>query len=766
MRWSIIRLIFFRELRDQLRDRRTIFMIAVLPILIYPILGTAMLQFAAMADKPSVVGVSGSSYLPQVLPTSAGVGPLPAAAWFTFTPSPLATPASACERALSAMILSEVARRRQGYPPLLIAGRFPMAYFDSALEARNLEVAFVDSAASTALEDKQVDAILAVPPDFEVRIESDGRPMLDISYREDERARLAARRLSGVLSKWKHQLREVRMLRHGLPPHFDDVFEVRDLGKPKNADDAAAEGMLDLLMRIFPFMLVMWSLAGALYPAVDLCAGEKERGTMETLLISPASRQEIVWGKFLTIWLFSAATALLNLASMGITASSFSGFLGHDMLRPAAIFWCVLLALPLSAFFSALCLAVGAYARSSKEGQYYLMPLFVITMPLIFLTLAPGVELNPFYSLVPVTGVALLMQRLMTVSLDQVPWLYFVPVLAPIVLYSGLALHWAIEQFKREEVLFREAERLEIRLWLRRLLREKEPLPSAGQAFFCFALILMLRWLALSWSSQTSLLESAAIAYLAFVAAPPLLMALLLTTRPRQGLGLGLPSPRALLAAAVLAVLLLPPLAKLTLTILRQFPVITELLSQRQPLVKELGTLGAEEETAWWQPLLVFGLLPAVLEELAFRGFILTGLRRRLPLWSAIVLSSFLFALYHMNVFQVIPAFILGIVLGLLAAWSNSVLPGMLFHLLYNGVLLGVALLPRFGYSDENVPLQVLFHPAMTAIFTLLALGFLLLLGRRIAAPAAHGKQGHSQAPPPVASREPAATFTNLPSSN
>src|SRR6266404_6367102 len=216
---------------------------------------------------------------------------------------------------------------------------------------------------------------------------------------------------------------------------------------------------------------------------------------METLLISPVSREELVLGKFLTIWLLSAATALLNLASMGITSAEFNGVLPHDVLRPAAIFWCVLLVLPLSAFFSAISLAVGAYARSSKEGQYYLMPLFLVTMPLVFLTLAPGVELNPFYSLVPVTGVALLMQRLMTVSLDQVPWLYFVPVLAPIVLYSGLALHWAIEQFKREEVLFREAERLEIGLWLRRLFREKEALPSTGQALFCFALIIALRWM-------------------------------------------------------------------------------------------------------------------------------------------------------------------------------------------------------------------------------------------------------------------------------
>src|SRR5207302_1313920 len=216
---------------------------------------------------------------------------------------------------------------------------------------------------------------------------------------------------------------------------------------------------------------------------------------METLLISPASRQEIVWGKFLTIWLFSAATALLNLTSMGMTASHFSGIMTRDVLRPAAILWCIMLALPLSAFFSALCLAVGAYARSSKEGQYYLMPLFLLTMPLIFLTLSPGVELNPFYSLVPVTGVALLMQRLMTVSLDKVPWLYFIPVLAPMALYSWMALRWAIEQFKREDVLFREAERLEIKLWLRRLFREKEALPSTGQALFCFALIVALRWI-------------------------------------------------------------------------------------------------------------------------------------------------------------------------------------------------------------------------------------------------------------------------------
>src|SRR5207237_5142812 len=107
----------------------------------------------------------------------------------------------------------------------------------------------------------------------------------------------------------------------------------------------------------------------------------------------------------------------------------FTSIVPGATFSPWALFWGVLLLLPLSAFFSAICLAVGAYARSSTEGQYYLMPLFMVTMPLIFLTLAPGVELNPFYSMVPVTGVALLMQRLMTsAALDTVPWFYFASV--------------------------------------------------------------------------------------------------------------------------------------------------------------------------------------------------------------------------------------------------------------------------------------------------------------------------------------------------
>ncbi len=166
--------------------------------------------------------------------------------------------------------------------------------------------------------------------------------------------------------------------------------------------------------RLFPFLLVIMSLTGAFYPAVDLCAGEKERGTMETLLISPASRAEIVLGKFLTVMLASVHDRPFEPGQHGIDRNSArqpgrrdgavagppSGdFGGHAPPTMQAAFWMIVLLIPLAAFFSAVCLALAVLARSMKEGQYYMTPLYLVCIPLIFLTLAPEIELNLFYSL-------------------------------------------------------------------------------------------------------------------------------------------------------------------------------------------------------------------------------------------------------------------------------------------------------------------------------------------------------------------------------
>jgi sodium transport system permease protein len=151
----------------------------------------------------------------------------------------------------------------------------------------------------------------------------------------------------------------------------------------------AREAWGNLCSQLFPFLPVMMCLTGAFYPAVDLCAGEKERGTMETLLISPASRSEIVLGKFLTVMLASVMTAILNLVSMGLTGVKLAHHVGalaagaNARSHPALIApptmqaacWMALLLIPLAAFFSAVCVALAVLARSMKEGQYYMTPL-------------------------------------------------------------------------------------------------------------------------------------------------------------------------------------------------------------------------------------------------------------------------------------------------------------------------------------------------------------------------------------------------------
>ena len=163
----------------------------------------------------------------------------------------------------------------------------------------------------------------------------------------------------------------------------------RSSSKPHDVAERRQQQAL-MWSKILPFVLFIWALTGAFYPAVDLCAGEKERGTLETLLSSPALRSEIVWGKLLTVMTFSAATALLNLASLGFTARYVVSQLQHaadggrsakglDLPPLASALWLVAALVPMSALFSALCLACAAFARSTKEGQYYLMPLLLVT---------------------------------------------------------------------------------------------------------------------------------------------------------------------------------------------------------------------------------------------------------------------------------------------------------------------------------------------------------------------------------------------------
>ena len=310
------------------------------------------------------------------------------------------------------------------------------------------------------------------------------RPVI-LENSADEKSAIAHRRVQSVFRAWEHAILKTQLKQSQLPETLTEPI------KPEEIDLAIQEQISGqcLGQKCFPpRWLVMMTLTGAFYPAVDLCAGEKERGTMETLLICPATRTEIVLGKFLTVFVFSATTALLNLVSLGFTGKYMASLavggvtsrLG-DLALPSAssLAWVIVILIPLATLFSALCLAMATFAKSSKEGQYYLTPLLMVTLGLTMFCLSPATEMHPFYSVMPVIGPGLLLKGLLKANGPATEmYLYAIPVLVTSIGYSLLALWWAIEQFGSEEVLFREAERFDLRMWVKHLLRDKEPVPT------------------------------------------------------------------------------------------------------------------------------------------------------------------------------------------------------------------------------------------------------------------------------------------------
>ncbi len=289
-------------------------------------------------------------------------------------------------------------------------------------------------------------------------------------------------------------------------------------------------------------------MTGAFYPAIDLCAGEKERGTLETLLSSPAERSEIVLGKLLTVMVFSMATAGLNLASMGVT-----GWLVISRMPdigsppPESFLWLALALIPVAALYSALCLALAAFAKSTKEGQYYLMPLLLVTMPLVLIpVLTPAAELDLGNALIPVTGLVLLLRNLLEGSYWDA--LRFLPVVGLVTLACCAAsVRWAVEQFNSEAVLFRESERLDLGLWLKHVFRDRQPTPTVSAAIVCGVSILMLKFFIELAASQVTTFRGFAVQavmlQVAVILTPALILTFSLTTSPVQTLRLRCPRP-------------------------------------------------------------------------------------------------------------------------------------------------------------------------------------------------------------------------------
>lgn len=687
MKWSTVKLIFRRELRDQLRDRRTLFTVAVLPLLLYPLMGMALLQVAQfMREHPTNLWVIGAENLPE-------------------------NPALIVEGQIDARWTGRTS------PDLLklnFSNSEDLQYFSLIQEFKNplsdnpAGACLVDQLIQQEMRTRKMDLAVFVPARLSEHADVDDKPgvleqnpdsaaptiYLFVNSANDK-SKIASDRLASVLAKWQQAITLNYLSEQDIAASSIRPFEIKRADVANKSEKQAA-----VWSKILPFIIMIWSLTGAFYPAVDLCAGEKERGTFETLLSSPAHRTDLAIGKLLTVMAFSMATSILNLVSMSITGLfvySRMGNLGGGVaaaLGPpplAAIGWLLLALVPISALFSAMALAAAAFARSSKEGQYYLIPLMMICMPLMMVPMLPAAELDLGTSLIPVSGLMLMLRGLIEGQYAHAAR-FAGPVCAVTLVCCWLAIRWVVRQFNSETVLFRASERFGIGVWFKHLMHDRHELPSIGSALMCAVIVLMVKFF-IGFALQSpddwaSFAKQTIIVLLATVAVPALLMALVLTRNAVKSLRLRSCRIPVAAAAVLMAICLHPLLMWFTALVMHMYPPAGDLV-QMQQLV---GHILADAPNIW-VVLLVFAVAPAVMEELAYRGFILSGFESLRNNWTAVLLTSLFFGLAHSVLQQSIITFVVGIILGWIALKTRSLWPCILYHATHNAMTVIVSVL-------------------------------------------------------------------------
>ena len=663
MRWPIVRTVLGKELRETVRDRRTMFMMLVLPTLLYPAIMVLVQQIAIFGQQrlgaePARVAVAGAD-----------------AALVRFLDADTAIRVFAAERATPRAV-------RQG----------------------RVEAAVVLDAAPAAADDSRRARIL-----------------FDLS---EDRSRRALEVVGARLDAWGDTLLAERLRAAGLPRSF-----ARPLDVTRTSVATGEEAGGYLLGRFLPLILVMMTLLGAFYPAIDMAAGEKERGTLETLLTAPVPAHEIVAGKFAAVALVGIAAAVANLASMLLTFQSGLFRFGameelRFTLRPGAALLVLLALLPLAVLFAAAFLGLAVRAQSFKEAQNALTPAqLAATLPLLLVTL-PGIDFTPALAVVPVVGVAMFFRELMVGDAPLLPSLL---AYGATVLYAVLALRFAARAFGREEVLFGggPAQAPRRGAWAERLRawREAErgiPLPAEAMAFLALVALLYFH---LGTRLQGELGERGLLAsQWLLLALPAAAFALLGPYDARRTLALRAPSARALLAAVLIAAGGIPIGWMIVWLELRLFEGGVESLGYLQEMLT-----AADTRRALWL-FLVAALTPAVCEELVFRGVLLQSLGREARAWTAVGITAAVFGAFHLSfesALRFLPTAWVGLLMGWVVWHSRSIFASMLMHFVNNAfvvLLLWQPAVQRLVLRDD-----ALSWTAVLAGALLLAAGLRLL---------------------------------------
>jgi sodium transport system permease protein len=396
MNWKNIKLIFIKELVGTIRDKRTIIAMIIIPLIFYPLLFTGIGYFNKMGSMKS-------------------------------------------EETNSKIMIYGME-----FAPQLVK------YLQ---DSEKIEILTTEDDSSFKLHNGDIQAVLVIPSDFNYKTEQEEPSKIILKYDATEaKSRIAQKRVNQIIEKYKGEIILQRLSRLDLKEEFLTPLILQE------ENIATAEKITgSFLAVLLPYLIIVLIFAGAMHTAVDITAGEKERGTIATLLVSQINRLEIVLGKCFAIMLISFIGMVLGLLGLALAfllgASVAGGIEGVNFgISINTIFLLFLVLFPLVGLASAVLVMVGIFARNIREASSYITPIYMLTVFLGVISISQGMELSGKMFLVPVLNSSFVLKELL---MGKIYWDHILTTFIANMVIAGLALLGATRLFSKEEVLFR-----------------------------------------------------------------------------------------------------------------------------------------------------------------------------------------------------------------------------------------------------------------------------------------------------------------------
>lgn len=725
-----------KELRESLRDRRTVITLVLMPLLVYPllslILNRVLIQSATAESKQVVRFGIGSELETTALKNYLMLGNI---SLYDSDHAPVYTLPT-----LSASGTNGSSEVRSALPEITF---IPIGN-DPYLALQNGLVDLVITGKQrghtfTEAEEQVLSAAVTLPKELLEVMGSNwdnlsAKDMLngigdyEVLYRlhdpTSERALQILERTLGTINS--------SVARALVGNNFEAPFRL--LATPVSYPSSYGE----MLATLIPLVLVLMTMAGAVYPAIDLTAGERERGTMEALIVSPTHSYWLLFAKYVAVVTVSMLTALANLLAMTITlwASGIGKLIfGSSVLSTGLIGQILALLILFTTFFSAILLAITSFARSFKEAQAYLIPVMLLALAPGVMSLLPGIVFTRVLASVPLVNIVLLARDVLT---DSVTWNTASVAVLSTATYAAIALFIASNLFGSEASLQGSQGS-----WGDLIQRPFGFIdqPSLNQMSMTMLILFPIYFVASSVlpsvsNSLSTRLWIATLVSWVLVFGLPWLVCWYRRIRFKTTFLLADVAPYRWpiwLAGVVLIALSMWTMAHEVVIFGKQL----YLESLDESKLRELSEFRLKlRQLPFGLVLLAFAITPAVCEEFFFRGFVLSSLRKyRVSI--AILVSSILFGLMHVVTSQVLaverfmPSTLIGLVLAWVAYRTNSIWPGVVLHCIHNSLLLSLnhfeEYFSRWDYvleESQHLPASWLIGGALATCVGLAILSF------------------------------------------